>query len=177
MKGLVDYIYEHMNEAYEAYRLNEVVVKYYVKPSTLYIQAPENYQENDIEQYMNDAWLNKLPSGRADEFFGPNADSIYDLYFEYDGFEHMPENYNMSSGYIEWDAHYNNKENKDEILNFFKITNLRYIIKFDRFDLLDGTDENAEDALKSIFSATVSNSTNKYPVDIELRTDSIKFTK
>jgi hypothetical protein len=126
MKKLINYI----KESYESYRLNNVTVKYNVKPSDFIIEAPENYQESDIQQYLDDKLLINLPSGvdYSEKFFGKNYESISDAYFEYKTFEHLQ---NKPSGSIDlkWDSRYLDSV-KDTTLNYFKLTNLKYIIVF-----------------------------------------------
>ncbi len=62
-------------------------------------------------------------------------------------------------------------------LNYFKVTNLKYIIGFDRFDILNGNKDNVENVLKEIFLATVSNDNNKYPIEISLDTKNIEYSE
>ena len=87
MKSFLNKIYE----AVETYRLNGVTASYLVQPEEIILQAPETFQESDIQQYMDDMWLNALPSGQdhSEEFFGTNYENISDVHFEYDTFEHI----------------------------------------------------------------------------------------
>lgn len=177
MKSLIEFI----NESYELYRLNNVTIKYNVKPENFIIQAPETYQESDIQQYIDDKLLIELPSGvdHAEQFFGKNCDNIMDVYFEYDGFEHISEEKEKDYSYnLKWDSNYNKTNTNDEIkLNLFKLKNLKYVIVFDRFDVLNGNDDNIKRVLEEIFNATVSNNENKYPIEIELDTNNIEYSK
>ena len=180
MKNLKTYILE-TNELY-VYRLNEVTVTYDCNPKKLTIQAPESYQESDIQQYLNDLILNNLPSGQdySERFFGRNCDNIYDAYFEYDKFEHLDKESSKSKHNIiniEWDPEYDIKTFNDDDIDIFRLTNLRYIIKFDRFDLVDVDDDNVYDTLCKIFGVTVSNNVNQYPIEISLDNKNIKYKK
>ena len=56
------HITKYINEALEEFRVSNVRVTYRVEPEELYIQAPEKFQESDIQQYMDDSWLEHLPS-------------------------------------------------------------------------------------------------------------------
>jgi hypothetical protein len=174
MKTLKTYI----NESYETYRLNNVKVTYDCKPDEFIVEAPETYQESDIQQYLDDKLLINLPSGidYSEKFFGKNHDSISDIYFEYDTFEHMKDENKPSKISLKWDPRYNNN-NKDVTLNYFKITNLKYIIIFDRFDILNGNDDNVQRVLEEVFMATVSNNENEYPIEISLDTKNIEYSK
>lgn len=180
MKDIRNYILEHkINEAVEAYRLNEVEATYLVQPEEIILQAPETYQESDIQQYMDDMWLNSLPSSQdySEKFFGKNNDSISDVHFEYDTFEHIDIE---PKDYIEWDSKFDLKKTNDEEvkLDYFKIKNLKYIITFDRFDMVDVTDDNVEEKLLDIFRAAESNDVNKdYPIEIKFDEDSLEYRK
>lgn len=177
MKKLNEYILE----AYKTYRLNNVKVKYDCHPDEFIIQAPETYQESDVQLYMDDKLLIQMPSGDqyAERFFGKNCDNIYDIHFEYDTFEHLESetSINKKDVNLEWDPKYNTSKNKDIVLNYFKITNLKYIIEFDRFDILNGNDDNVKKVLESVFMATVSNAENKYPIEITLDIKNIEYSK
>lgn len=175
MKSLQQFI----NEAYEMFRLNSVTVKYNVKPENFIIQAPETYQESDVQQYIDDKLLIDLPSGadHSEQFFGKNCDNIADVYFEYDGFEHIEKSHENGVNIdLEWDSKYNTS-NEDEKLDLFELKNLKYVIVFDRFDILNGNDDNIKKVLEEIFNATVSNNDNKYPIEITLDPKNIEYSK
>ena len=169
---------QFIKESVEAYRLNEVEVTYNVQPEEIILQAPETFQESDIQQYMDDIWLNALPSGQdySEQFFGKNCDNISDVHFEYDTFEHIDVE---PKDYIEWNPKFDvKKTNDDEIkLEYFKIKNLKYIITFDRFDMVDVTDDTVEDHLKELFKTTESNDENEYPIEIQFDEDSLEYRK
>ena len=171
------YIVQFIKEAVEAYRLNEVEVTYNVQPEEIILQAPETFQESDIQQYMDDMWLNQLPSSQdySEKFFGKNNDSISDAHFEYDTFEHIDVE---PKDYIEWDPKFDVKKSGDDVkLEYFKIKNLKYIITFDRFDMVDVTDDTVKDHLIELFKTTESNKENEYPIEIVFDEDSLEFRK
>lgn len=173
MKSLKQFI----NEAVDIYRLTEVIATYFVQPDEIILQAPETYDESDIQIYMDDMWLKELPSNpeNAEKAFGINADSITDAHFEYDTFEHLDVE---PKEYIEWDAEYDSKtSNNDTKLEYFKLKNLKYIITFDRFDLTDVNDNNVKHELNKIFKAAQSNYENKYPIEIQFDEYSLKYRK
>ena len=174
MKTLCDYI----NEAYEEFRVSTVRVVYDVEPSELYIQAPETFQESDIQQYMDDSWLEHFPSSDDynEKMFGKNAENISDIYFEYDKFEHMNESQHEPREYIEFDSAGDTSHN-DEKLDFFRIKNLRYIILFEQFDLMNTSDDDDEihETLDKIFSAAESNNKNEYPIKIKYNSDELDY--
>ena len=173
MKDLIQFI----KEAVEAYRLNEVEVTYIVQPEEIILQAPETFQESDVQQYMDDMWLNQLPSSQdySEQFFGKNFENINDVHFEYDTFEHIDLE---PKEYIEWDPKYDVKKSGDDVkLDYFKIKNLKYIIDFDRFDMVGVTDDTVKEELIKIFKATESNKENEYPIEITFDEDSLEYRK
>lgn len=174
MKSITRYI----REAVETYRLNNVEAIYNVQPEELILQAPETFQESDIQQYIDDMWLNQLPSSQdySEKFFGKNNDSISDAHFEYDTFEHIDVE---PKEFIEWDSKFDDKKTNDEDikLDYFKIKNLKYIIEFDRFDMVDVNDDNVEEKLIDVFRAAESSKENEYPIDIQFDEDSLEYRK
>ena len=173
MKSITRYIIESV----ETYRLNSVEATFNVQPEEIILQAPETYQESDIQQYMDDMWLNQLPSGQdySEKFFGKNNDNIIDAHFEYDTFEHIDVE---PKEYIEWDPKFDVKKSKDDVkLEYFKIQNLKYIITFDRFDMVDVTDDDVEQKLIDIFKAAESSKANEYPIEIIFDSDSLEYRK
>ena len=166
-----------IQESVENFRLNSVEATYSVQPEEIILQAPETFQESDVQQYMDDMWLNSLPSSQdySEQFFGKNNDNISDAHFEYDTFEHIDVE---PKEYIEWDSKYDVKKTKDDVkLEYFKITNLKYIIDFDRFDMTDVTDDTVEDHLIELFKTTESNKENEYPIEIIFDEDSLEYRK
>lgn len=173
MKTLKTYILE----AVDIYRLTEVVATYFVQPDEIILQAPETYDESDIQIYIDDLWLDNLIANKtnAEKFFGVNKDSITDAHFEYDTFEHIDVE---PKEYIEWNSKYDSKSSNDDVkLDYFKIKNIKYIITFDRFDLTDTNDDNAKEKLIDIFNSAQSNDANKYPIEIKFDEESLKYRK
>ena len=173
MKTLQQFIME----AVDIFRLNEVTATYFVQPDEIILQAPETYSESDIQIYIDDLWLKGLPSSQdyAEKFFGINKDSIIDSHFEYDTFEHIDVE---PKEYIKWEADYDSKNTGDDVkLDYFKIKNIKYIIKFDRFDLADIEEDEIDEKLKDLFKAAESNDANKYSIEIKFDEDSLKYRK
>lgn len=173
MKSIIQFI----KEAVEQYRLNSVIAEYDIQPEEIILQAPETFQESDIQQYMDDMWLNKLPSGQdySEKFFGSNFENISDVHFEYDTFEHIDIE---PKDYIEWDSKFDVKKTKDDVtLEYFKVKNLKYIIEFDRFDMVDVDEDEVEEKLNDIFRAAESNDANEYPIEIKYNEDSLEYRK
>lgn len=167
MISLSDYIKKIITEEYKEFRVNEIIATYNAKDTHLCIEAPAEFNESDIQQYINDLWLEKLPSGPnySEKFFGKNNDNIYDVYFDYNAFEHLSSK--PSDSYIEFDSNISPREITDkDKLDYFILNDLKYIIKFDRFDLKDVTEDTLKNTLIKIFKSAESNSYNKWPIDI-----------
>lgn len=183
MKSLIQFIKEANDENVsdnDIIRIDFLTAKYNVDPDPIYLQLPDQFNESNVQEYMNDAWLEKLPSfySLAEKFFKLNADNINDVYFEYDSIEHITnENvskYNIDDKHlIKIDSSKINKNVDDNEIGLFKINNLKYVISFDRFDInktfyVDGTNNTRiKDVINTIFKATESNSYNQnYPIKI-----------
>ena len=66
---------------------------------------------------------------------------------------------------------------KDIKLEYFKLSNIKYIIEFDRFDMENVTDDDVKDKLIDIFKSSESNNANKWPLEIKFNEDSLEFIK
>lgn len=177
MIELKKYIAEHLSEGIEdIIRLNDVTVTYEIDPKDVFISAPALYQEQDVAAYLDSWLLEQMPTSvkLAPKFFGVNKDNITDAYFEYDKFEHLGKQ--MPQANIEFDERYDVKGIKDFTLDTFKVSNLRFIVHFDRFDI-SGNTEDIQGNLETVFGATVSNNINRYPVKLYLTKNSIQFSE
>ena len=74
MKTLKDYIFETLDKSKV---LKDLTVKY-DGPSELFIQVPEKMGESDIQIYLDDTLLPKLPAEASQKAFGKNAKDITD---------------------------------------------------------------------------------------------------
>lgn len=178
MKTLKQYI----NEAYEDHNIKDLVVKYKVgdddNDNVFIVECPNTAQESDVTQYIDDVLLNDFPSGQkhADEFFGDNMKYLNDAYFEYDKFEHIDEtevdtNETIDIKFNERD--YGKKLNKDDKLDLFKLTNLKYVLEFDEFNITG--EDSIDELIKKIFVNTESNNNNKYIVTLKLLENEITY--
>ena len=143
------------------------------------VEVPVSYSEDDITIYMGDKLFNNLPADKqySKQFFGKNEEHIFDVYFEYDGFEHNDET-NHKEPNLEWDSHYDkNINNQDVELENFKLIRLKLVVKFDRFDIQYGSDDNAPKVLEEVFMATVSNDENEYSLELTLDPENIEYSK
>ena len=92
MKTLKEFILEEYND----YRVKNLEVPYIVNPKNDYIvfKIPEVWSEDNFQIYIQDMYLNDMPGGEdhAEDFFGKNAENIFDVVFEYDKYEKSEEN-------------------------------------------------------------------------------------
>jgi len=173
MKNLTQYI----KEAYDKFEVNDLKVVFDILPEIYTLTAPETYSESDLQIYLDDVILSKLPSEdeKYQKLFGKNINNINDAYFEYDKFEHSSDDYEDEQINLKWDKHYD--ENKKDVkLNMFKLTKLKYIILFDSFELLDNSDD-VDKTLNEIFSKMDSSDINDYPVTIKFNPDELEYSK
>lgn len=173
MKSLVQFL----KESVEAFRVTDLEATYTVQPEEVILQAPDHFQESDIQQYIDDKWLSDLPTSEEtrEELFGANADNISDAHFEYDTFEHMDVE---PRDYIEWDTEFDPKGGKEEqTLGYFRLKNVRYIVNFDQFDLVDVDEDNVDEKLIEFFKTTESNKTHEWAVEIIFDEKATKYKK
>lgn len=171
MKSLSSFILEELNS-------NSITLKNlqatYIGPKTITIQVPKSYVESDIQIYLNDIWLDKLPGGKecdASDLFGSNIKNITDAEIEWEKIDTI-EN---GSAEIEWDSSYDTSKRDDE-MQVVQITNISYIIEFSQFVLESVTEETYEDKLNDIFNNTISDE-YEYPFEITINTSDIIYRK
>ena len=175
MKSLRQFILEEYNE----YRVKNLEVPYNINiknKGIIIFKVPEIYSEDDFQIYIQDLYLKDMPGddSLASDFFGKNAENIFDVVFEYDKYEKSEEI--NEKDFIDFDTNYDdNKINKDSKFGYVKLTNFKYIIKFDEFDLKDESIENIHQTLIEIFKTCESSEQNKWPLDITLDEKNIKY--
>ena len=100
MKQLVEYMKESLatnspftlnEDRDQTIRLNDFEASWKVKDpenrkGIFVIEVPEDYTDDDINQYISDLLLESMPSDNnlAKEYFGVNADNIIDARFEFE---------------------------------------------------------------------------------------------
>ena len=176
MKTLKEFIKESLiKEENEEFSINNLVVRYDC-PSSLFIQIPSKYSESDMQIYLDDELLDKLPgsSQLAKKFFGKNSENIIDAYFEYDSISQAMGKEQKAD--LVWDDKYDSNIKDSSELTIYQISNLKYIIEFEKFSF-DNTidDTNVRETLENLLQTTVSNSINKYPIEISLNNSNITF--
>ena len=172
MKSLIEYI----KEEYQQIIVRNVKVVFDVLPKVFTLTAPETYSESDIQIYIGDVLLKELPSEnkKYQYLLGKNIDNISDAYFEYEKFEHSSDDYEDEQINLKWDSYYDDKS-KDTKNNMFKLTNLKYIILFDEFEILNKNQDDNKNILNKIFTKLDSSDINKYPVTIKYNSDLLEF--
>ena len=176
MKTLKQFIKESLiKEENEEFSINNVIVRYDC-PSSLFIQIPSKYSESDMQIYLDDELLDKLPgsSQLSKKFFGKNSENIIDAYFEYDSISQAIGKDQKAD--LVWDEKYDSSIKDSSELTIYQISNLKYIIEFEKFSF-DNTidDTNVRETLENLLQTTVSNSINKYPIEISLNNSNITF--
>jgi len=171
MKTLQQFILEE----YEDYRVTSLEVPYKIgNENRVSFEVPETYSEDDFQIYLQDMYLTELPgdASNMEEFFGANAEKIYDTVFEYNKYEKSEE---QPQDYIEFDKSKDDKVKEDDKLVFVTVEGLRYIIKFDEFNLKEEESKDIKNTIIEIFKRCESSETNKYPIKISLDTENIKY--
>lgn len=172
MKTLNQFIKEELKSKV----IENVKVVFDVFPEEFKLYCPDSYSESDVQIYLGDIVLNELPSEneKYEKLLGKNKDYISDAYFEWDKFEHLNDTDDDEVS-LEWDKHYDDKIDIDK-LNVFRLTNLKYIILFDEFEIKDDKfDGDIKTLLNEIFAKMDSSNINKYPVEIKYNADLLEF--
>lgn len=173
MKELKKYITEKLyTNNSDAKVLNDLTVKYN-GPSDLYLQVPEKMSESDIQIYLDDTLLSKLPAEAKERDFGKNAKNIVDTYFEYERME--VSNAVTQKADILWDEHYDQSMNGVS-MQIVKITNIQYVIVFTTFELVDVDDDEVNDTLYKLFNGLIEKNDN-IPFELVLNKDNITYTE
>lgn len=174
MKTLNQFISEQLT----TYRVVDLEIVYLCKPDEKYItfEVPEAYTEDNFTLYLQDKYLNDLPgnTNNSKELFKKNSAKIYDALFEYDKYEKSDKS---DEEYIEFDVNLDSNFHKDEDekFSYIKVYGLRYILKFESFDLNVESVDDIKDTLIDIFKAYESNDGNEYPIEISLDEENIKY--
>ena len=150
---------QHIYEALDNKTIDNLTVTYKTDKKEIYIDCPETYQEDDIHQYIDDLLLEQMPSNQdiAKKYFRNNVKYINDAYFEYDNFQRL--SYKKNSVDIEYNDELGKDVGNDVKIVTFKITNLRFIMIFAKFEL-QLTNDDVDETLNVIFSAYESNDYN-----------------
>lgn len=178
MKNLKEYLKEslEMNSPFvleedrdQTIRLNDFEVSWQVKDpdnhcGTFVIEIPEDYSDDDVDQYLLDLMSESMPTDEdlAKEYFGTNADHIIDARFEYEKKEEAKDGLHVTFEYNKsLDDQYKGEDN----LKKYALSNLRYIVDWDQFDVANTSDDGLMYDLWDIFKRTKSSNIVKYMND------------
>lgn len=173
MRGIREFIFERFDRK----SLQNVKVSYDILPETIYIEAPTNYSESDLQIYINDVASKNMPASteNASRLFGKNAEYIDDAYFEYDKFEHLNDiETDEIKINIKWDKQYDEQKTEKD-LDVFKITKMRYIILFSDFDIYCENDDQIHETVDKVFKATDNDKVNDFEYSIKYNADNLEF--
>lgn len=163
-----------IKESFNTYRFYDLEVTYDCIAKNGYdymiFWVPETYSEDDFLIYLQDMFSNELPASEsnANDFFGANGDNIYDVYFKYDTYEkNSVKKRNNSEPFFDWDSNLDTAHNENnEDFTYVKIKGLKYVIKFDEFDIKDSSELKTKETLIKIFqNAENNNSILKLKLD------------
>lgn len=180
MKSLKEYIIEKsikesFNSDTNTVDLYNLIVKY-TGPIEIHVQVPVSYDTDDVQIYLDDILLNKLPGGNecdSTKLFGDNIDNINDTHFEIDNVSFEEESNTSFNDTIQWDKSYNPKNNTEN-MKIAVIKNIIYIIEFTDFSIISVTKETYKDKLSQIFEDTVSDN-YKYPIELNFNSSNMKY--
>ena len=172
MRTLKEFIFER----FDLTKLENVKITYDIYPEELYIEAPENYSESDMQIYLGDKFLDNLPSGKSNStrLFGKNAQYIDDAYFEYDKFEHMKDSDKDVD--IAWDKQYDTSK-AEKKTDTFKVTKMRYVILFSDFEIYVENEDKIDETIEKIFRATDSDKVNDFNIKITYNPELTEYDK
>lgn len=154
----------------ETIRLNDFEVIWKVKDpenrnGIFVIEVPEDYTDDDINQYISDLLLESMPSDDdlAKEYFGANADNIIDARFEFEKKEDTKDGLHCT---FEFDKSLDdNFKGEQDNLKKYALENLRFIMDWSEFDVTNTSDDGLLYDLWNIFKRTRSSNIVKYMDD------------
>lgn len=176
MKSLVTYINENLrwvsvlteeNEKTTT-RINDLQACWSIedpenKDGLFVISIPKDYNKEEVSQYLSDLLLDNLPCDEdfATQYFQGNADNIIDAYIDiediselHDATKHITFEYDKSIG--------NDFNSVDEETINVVCKNVRLIIDFEYFDIINLSVNQTNSILWNIFKRTVSNNNTVY---------------
>ena len=170
---LKQHIYDALEDK-DTVEVKNLVVTWITKDK-VYVESPEKYSESDLQIYLDDIMLDELPGGKtySEKFFGKNADNIVDAYLAYDSMEEaMGEEQEPD---LKWDSRYDSKINSEDKLHVVCINNLKYVLVFEKFELINTDSASIKSDIIDIMTTTNSNYTNKYPIEITFDSKNIEY--
>ena len=179
MKQLVEYMKESLatnspfalnEDRDQTIRLNDFEAIWKVKDpenqkGIFVIEVPEDYTDDDINQYISDLLLESMPSDDdlAKEYFGANADNIIDARFEFEKKEDAKDGLHCTFGFDK--SLDDNFKGEQDDLKKYALENLRFIVDWSEFDVTNTSDDGLLYDLWDIFKRTRSSNIVKYMDD------------
>ena len=154
----------------ETIRLNDFEAIWKVKDpenrkGIFVIEVPEDYTDDDINQYISDLLLESMPSddNLAKKYFGANADNIIDARFEFEKKEDAKDGLHCT---FDFDKSLDdNFKGEQDNLKKYALENLRFIVDWSEFDVANTSDDGLLYDLWDIFKRTRSSNIVKYMDD------------
>lgn len=147
----------------------------YIFEKDVYVQVPESMEESDIQTYLDDTLLPKLPPEieGSEKSLGKNVDNLVDVYFEYDRMETTSGSHQSAT--VEWDAHYDEEKNGGA-MQVMRIKGMKYVISFDKFELKDVDESKVKETLDNLFDGLMVD--NELPEQLSdiIKLDTIDYT-
>lgn len=179
MKQLVEYMKESLatnspfalnEDRDQTIRLNDLEVIWKVKDpenrkGIFVIEVPEDYTDDDINQYISDLLLEIMPSDDdlAKGYFGANADNIIDARFEFEKKEDTKDGLHCT---FDFDKSLDdNYKGEQDNLKKYALENLKFIVDWSEFDVTNTSDDGLLYDLWDIFKRTRSSNIVKYMDD------------
>ena len=76
---------------------------------------------------------------------------------------------------VKWDSRYDSKINSEDKLHVVCINNLKYVLVFEKFELINTDSASIKSDIIDIMTTTNSNYTNKYPIEITFDSKNIEY--
>lgn len=179
MKQLVEYMKESLatnspfalnEDRDQTIRLNDFEASWKVKDpenrkGIFVIEVPEDYTDDDINQYISDLLLESMPydNNLAKEYFGANVDNIIDARFEFEKKEDTKDGLHCT---FEFDKSLDDiYKGEQDNLKKYALENLRFIVDWSKFDVVNTSDDGLLYDLWDIFKRTKSSNIVKYMDD------------
>lgn len=154
----------------ETIRLNDLEAIWKVKDpenqkGIFVIEVPEDYTDDDINQYISDLLLESMPTDDdlAKGYFGANADNIIDARFEFEKKEDAKDGLHCTFSFDK--SLDDNFKGEQDNLKKYALENLRFIVDWSEFDITNTSDDGLLYDLWNIFKRTRSSNIVKYMDD------------
>ena len=179
MKQLVEYMKESLatnspfalnEDRDQTIRLNDFEAIWKVKDpenkkGIFVIEVPEDYTDDDINQYISDLLLESMPSddNLVKKYFGANADNIIDARFEFEKKEDAKDGLHCTFGFDK--SLDDNFKGEQDNMKKYALENLRFIVDWSEFAVANTSDDGLLYDLWDIFKRTRSSNIVKYMDD------------